>query len=73
MFWDGTAVAWFRKRMRAEKPDVPPWQETQEQWAKRARRVVASVNKDYDVAGLCRGFPKRLQDVIDSDGDRLRK
>ena len=47
--------------------------ETQEQWAKRARRVVAAINKDYDVAGLCGEFPTRLQDVVDGDGERLSK
>ena len=68
-----TAVSWFRKRMREEKPDVAPWQETEEQWAQRANRSVARMNKDYDVAGLCRQFRNRLQDVVDSEGDRLRQ
>ena len=68
-----TAVAWFRKRMRAEKPEVVPWQESPEQWARRCRRIVASMNKDYDVAGLCRQFPTRLQEVIESEGERLRR
>ena len=68
-----TAVAWFRKRMRAERPEVVPWEETPVQWTKRARKVVASINQEYDVAGLCREFPQRLRDVVDSEGERLRK
>ena len=68
-----TAVAWFRKLMRQEKPEVLPWEETQEQWAKRARKVVATANRNYDVAGLCHEFPTRLRDVIDREGDRLPK
>ena len=68
-----TAVSWFRKLMRQEKPEVLPWEETQEQWAKRARKVVATANRNYDVAGLCHEFPTRLRDVIDREGDRLPK
>ena len=68
-----TAVAWFRKRMREERPEVPPWEETLEQWGRRARRVVAAVNKEYDVAGLCREFLTRLQDVLRREGGRLPK
>ena len=59
--------------MKQEKPEVLPWQETQEQWARRARRVIAQINKEYDVAGLCREFPQRLRDVVDGEGERLRK
>ena len=29
-----TAVAWLRKRLAREKPDVPPWQETTALWSK---------------------------------------
>ena len=68
-----TAVAWFRKRMRTERPEVLPWEETQDMWVKRARRAVAAINQEYDVAGLCREFPERLQDLVDDGGERLRK
>ena len=68
-----TAVSWFRNVMRKFKPDVLPWEETQAQWAVRARKAVAWVNAEYDVAGLCREFPSRLQHVIDGEGERLRK
>ena len=50
-----------------------PWQETTDMWARRARQAVKEINRDYDVAGLCREFPGRLSAVRDSDGDRLRK
>ena len=68
-----TAVSWFRLRMRKERPEVLPWNETQEQWAKRARKAIAYINQEYDVAGLCREFPQRLEDVVDGEGERLRK
>ena len=68
-----TAVAWFRNVFRKIKPDVLPWEETPEQWARRAKRAVALVNAKYDVAGLCRQFPSRLQAGIDGGGERLSK
>jgi hypothetical protein len=68
-----TAVAWFRKAMRKEKPVVVPWEETTLQWTARARRAVQQVNKDYDASSLCKEFPKRLADVVDREGDRLPK
>ena len=68
-----TAVSWFRNVLRKEKPEGLPWEETQAQWIVRARKAVAYVNKEYDVAGLCCQFPSRLQDVIDGGGERLNK
>ena len=68
-----TAVSWFRKGMKKERPEVLPWLETQAQWAKRARKVVANINDTHDVAGLGREFPQRLQSVVDGEGERLRK
>ncbi|CAK0856224.1 unnamed protein product [Prorocentrum cordatum] len=67
------AVAWFRKRMRNERPNGLPWHETTEQWARRARRVVAAMNREYDVSGLRGEFRGRLEDVVAREGDRLPK
>ena len=68
-----TAVAWLRERMKVELPEASPWDETLSQWTQRARRVVSYINETYDVSALCREFPKRLQDVVDGKGERLRK
>ena len=67
-----TAVAWFRRRMRAERPVCVPWEETRVQWAHRAKRVLDHINSHYDVAGLCRQFPESLHAVTDSGVERLR-
>ena len=48
-----TAVAWLRRRMRAERPVCVPWEETRVQWAHRAKRVVDHINSHYDVAAPC--------------------
>ena len=66
-----TAVSWFRNVLRKSKPDVLPWQENQAQWAQRAHKAIREINRDYDVAGLCRQFPARLQEVVDGEGERL--
>lgn len=68
-----TAVAWLRQGLKAEKPCVPPWEETQLLWAQRARQVVRRINANFDVKGLCSAFPQRLSDVVSGSGERLRK
>ena len=68
-----TAVSWFRAKMRREKPSVLPWCETRAQWKVRTARCVRAINKEYDVAGLCREFPARLLDCQERGGDRIRK
>ena len=68
-----TAVSWFRSKMRREKPAVLPWEETRAQWKVRAAKCVKAINKEYDVAGLCREFPARLLECQDREGDRIRK
>ena len=52
---------------------VPPWEETLAHWTHRARRVTRAINREYNVAGLCREFPQRLADVVERQGDRLPK
>ena len=68
-----TAASWLRAKMRAAAPDVLPWEETQEMWAARARKVLHDINSSCDVHGLCLEFPSRLQELLDREGDRLRK
>ncbi len=67
-----TAVAWVRKLLAASTP-YPPWQETREAYGERLREVARRVNEQYKVAGLCRELASRLQEVVDKEGDRLRK
>ena len=68
-----TAVAWFRRKMKVLRPEVVPGLEMPDMWARRARQAVREINRDYDVAGLCREFPERLTAVRDGDGERLRE
>ena len=66
-----TAVAMFRNRLRREKPVALPWEETQEQWAARAGRVVVWMNARCNLVSLCKKFPERLHELLARDGDRL--
>ena len=68
-----TAVAIFRKRMRTEKPLVVPWKETEAQWTERARRVIDWRNASCKLKAQCREFPKRLAEVQQAEGDKLKK
>ena len=65
-----TAVAWFRRKMKVLRPEVVPWLEMPDMWARRARQAVREIRRDYDVAGLCREFPERLTAVRNGDGGR---
>ena len=52
------------------RPEVVPWLEMPDMWARRARQAVRDINRDYDVAGLCRELPERLTAVRNGDGGR---
>ena len=66
-----TAVAWVRKRETVTQT-TEPWRETVEEFHARLRGICQHVNANYDVDGLCRKFPERLQKVVDAEGDRIK-
>ena len=53
-------------------PPRYPWKETREQFKARMQDVCRQIDAEYDVEGLCRKLPKRLQDLKDKEGDRLK-
>ena len=65
-----TAVAWLRRRLTETLPRRP-WEETPAAFATRLRNCCAHVNDNHDVSGLCHGFPKRVQKLVDYKGNRL--
>ena len=67
-----TAVAWIRYRLTQTTPPQC-WLETREEYTTRIKGVVEDINRNLDVAGLCNDFPERLQQLIDSGGDRLKE
>ena len=66
-----TAVSWIRYRERRCRI-AKPWEETMEEVVTRMKGIVQKINDDLDVEGLCRQFPRRVQELIDAEGDRLR-
>ena len=66
-----TAVSWLRLLLSRSLPKEP-WKESREQFGTRLREAASSVNKYYDVDGLSRRFPSRIEELIARKGDRLR-
>ena len=64
------AVSWIRHRERTSRA-ICPWKETTGNFINRLREVVQHINDNHDVEGLCRSLPKRLDELVDSEGDRL--
>ena len=65
-----TAVSWMRYREARCRPQIP-WQETPADLGVRLRKCCQEINDKLDVEGLCRGWPKRVQEVVDAQGDRI--
>ena len=66
-----TAVSWLRTRLATSTP-TKCWEETREQYGNRLKRCCEEVNKDCDVEGLCKQFPKRIRLLKQKEGDRLK-
>ena len=47
--------------------------ESREASAARMKRIVAGINNDYDVEGLCRELPMRIAKLVEKKGGKLRK
>ena len=67
-----TVVSWVRNREKVTLPKEP-WKETREEFASRLRGICQYINDNYDVDGVCRSFPKRLETLVGHDGDRINK
>ena len=50
-----------------------PWNETTAEFRTRLKGICDFINSNYDVDGLCREFPQRLQMLVDAEGDRIKK
>ena len=70
-FW-GKAVAWLRSLLSQSTPRAPA-EETRDAYLTRLRAACAHVNDNFDVAGLNRELPGRVQQLLELKGDKLRK
>ena len=66
-----TAVAWIKRWEETTRPREP-WKETLEEFGARLRGVCQDINDSCDVEGLCRALPKRVQALVEAQGDRIR-
>ena len=64
-----TAISWVKLRESKTKPQRP-WEESREAFTVRMRGIAQEVNKHCDVEGLCKGFVKRLKQVVELKGGR---
>ena len=67
-----TAMAWVRQRLARTLPKIP-WQETIPEYISRLKQVACYINDQYDVDGLNRELPMRVEKLLASDGDRINK
>ena len=67
-----TAVAWMRLRLTKTLPKHA-WTETEDEYRARLKLCAAYINENYNVAGLCKGLPKRLATLKEREGDRIAK
>ena len=67
-----TAVAWCRYKLARCLP-ARPWLETPEEYRSRLKAVLAEVNANHTVEGLCKELPARVAKLILAEGNRLAK
>ena len=48
------------------------WEETEAEFGERLRSVAEHINAHYGVEALCKGFPKRVAQLVEAEGDRLK-
>ena len=65
-----TAVSWIRLRLARTVPGRA-WEEARDAYITRLKEVVREINETLDVDGLCRALPKRIADLVVTEGDRL--
>ena len=65
-------VAWARNLMTKSTP-AKPWEESPELFGRRLKEAFAFMNDNYNVEGLSRELPDRVQTLVEADGDRLCK
>ena len=66
-----TAVSWIRRREKTCRV-VTPWKETPAQFSTRLKQVVQDINEKCKVDALCHRLPKRIDLLLEAEGDRLK-
>ena len=58
-----------------ERRSLPkkPWEETEQQFEARLRRIAQKINAEDDREGLCRKFPERIDKLVVAEGEKIGK
>ena len=67
-----TAVAWITDKERNTLPRQS-WRETNEQFSRRMKGIVAKINSAFDVTGLCQQLPCRVEQLYSKQGSKLKQ
>lgn len=67
-----TAESWMRNQLTKTLPQKP-WEETVDDYHTRLRACAAYINDNYDVEGLCKELPQRVESFLARKGDRIHK
>jgi len=67
-----TVVGWIRFCERRSLPKKP-WEETEEQFEARLRGIAQKINTEYNLEGLCRELPERVDKLVDAEGEKIGK
>ena len=67
-----TAVSWIRHLEGQARPKEA-WKESVPEFASRMKAIALDINKRLKVDNLCRGLPKRVNMLIEAEGDRIGK
>ena len=65
-------LSWLRRRLETALP-ARCWEETPAAFGARLRQCCANINAELNVDGLCRDLPRRIQQLVDLEGDRLKE
>ena len=65
-----TAVGWIRHREPKTRLQRP-WEETIAQFTSRFKGIAQDINDNLNVDDLCRALPRRVQELVDREGDRI--
>ena len=73
LFPHETVVSWARKYLKAHPLQKGRGlQSLREQLVRTLSACASHINSNYDVGGLSRCFPRRVNELIDAKGERLR-
>ena len=67
-----TAVAWIRYKLARSTP-TRPWLETVAEYGSRLKEVVAAINREHNLVGLCGELRQRAEKVRAQQGGRISK